>query len=264
MVGGGPVYLDSDQLFFQIVMPAADVSPSRVTAIRDLLTPAVTAFRAAGVDAWLDERMEIAVGDRKICGHGAGQIEDAVVVCGNLIQGFNHERAAEVLRLPDEGMRSEVVRLMRRYVNATPADPETFRHSAVDAYGAALGLQPVPGELTEVEQKALVELDARFTSHDWIAGPARRPRRGNREVKVRAGVWVFAAEHEDVRVMASVVDDSVERARLLTVVPDEEVTAAEVALAGVSLARAPDVLADFGDLGRQFAAAFAASDGKSL
>jgi lipoate-protein ligase A len=216
------------------------------------------------VDARLDQHMEITVGDRKICGHGAGQIEDAVVICGNLIQGFDHERATGVLRLPDEGMRAEVLRLMRRYVSATPADPDTFQRSAVDAYATALGLRPVPGDLTEVEQAALTELDARFTSEEWIAGPARRPRRRAREVKVRAGIWVFAAEHEDARVMASVVDDSVERARLRTAAPDRELRAAESALAGVALAKAPDVLADFGDLGRQFAAAFAGADGKSL
>ncbi|MFD1659094.1 biotin/lipoate A/B protein ligase family protein [Streptomyces caeni] len=264
MVGGGPVYLDSDQLFFQIALPAADVSPSRARALRDMLSPAVAAYRAAGVDASLDRNMEIAVEDRKICGHGAGQIEDAVVVCGNLIEGFDHERAARVLRLPDEGMRSEVLRLMRRYVSATPADPEVFRRAAVDAYATALGLQPVPGDLTGVEREALVELDERFTSDEWIAGPARRPRRRTREVKVRAGVWVFAAQHEQALVMASVVDDSVERARLSTLIPGGEMREAEDALAGVPLAKAPDVLGAYGDLGRQFAAAFAASDGKSL
>lgn len=264
MVGGGPVYLDSDQLFFQITVPAADVSPSRLTALRDLLTPAVDAFRAAGVDARLDHHMEITVGDRKICGHGAGQIEEAVVVCGNLILGFDHERATAVLKLPDEGMRAEVLQLMQRYVTATPADPEAFQRAAVDSYAAALGLEPVAGGLTEAEEAVLDELDERFASEEWIAGPVRRPRRKARQVKVRAGIWVFAAEHEDAEVMASVVEDSVQRARLRTAVPDQQIPAAEAALAGVALARAPEVLAEFGDVGRQFAAAFAATDGKIL
>ena len=39
-----------------------------------LLEPAVTAFRTVGVPASLDDELEICVGDRKICGHGAGQI----------------------------------------------------------------------------------------------------------------------------------------------------------------------------------------------
>jgi len=54
-----------------------------------LLEPAVTAFRTVGVPASLDDELEICVGDRKICGHGAGQIDDAVVLCGNLIETFD-------------------------------------------------------------------------------------------------------------------------------------------------------------------------------
>ena len=41
MVGGGPVYLDDRQLFFQICLPARLVSPARRDALRTLLTPAV-------------------------------------------------------------------------------------------------------------------------------------------------------------------------------------------------------------------------------
>ena len=49
MVGGGVVYLDEHQQFFQICLPAAAVSRNRERALRELLSPAVTAFRAAGV-----------------------------------------------------------------------------------------------------------------------------------------------------------------------------------------------------------------------
>jgi len=70
----------------------------------------VTAFRTVGVPASLDDELEICVGDRKICGHGAGQIDDAVVLCGNLIETFDHDRAARVLAIA--GPRS-VVRPLR-------------------------------------------------------------------------------------------------------------------------------------------------------
>lgn len=268
MVGGGPVYLDADQLFFQICLPAGSVSPARTAALRDLLTPALGAYRAAGVAAELDDNMEITVGEAKICGHGAGQVENAVVVCGNLIERFDHERATSILRLPDPTMRAEVLRMMRRFVNPTPADPEEFQRAAVEAYAGALGLTAEPGELTELERAAVEELDEQFTSESWIAGPQGRRRPPAREVKIRAGVWVFAAEHEDARVVASVVGDSVERARFRTSTPSDDLygdlRAAEAAMAGVTLAKAPAVLAGFGSTGRQLAAAFAAADGKSL
>lgn len=264
MVGGGPVYLDDGQLFFQICLPASSVSPARQAAIRDLLMPALSAYRAAGVEAELDENLEICVGKAKICGHGAGQVENSVVVCGNLIERFDHARAASVLRLPNPTMRTEVLRLMRRFVRATPADPETFKRAAVEAYAAALGLTAESGDLTHDERTALAELDEQFTSESWIAGPQGRPPRPVREVKVRAGVWVFAAEHEDTGVVASVVGGSVERARFRTATPYDGIRAAEAALAGVTLIRAPAVLAGFGSTGRRLAAAFAMADGKTL
>jgi lipoate-protein ligase A len=169
--------------------------------LRNLLGPAVTAFRAVGVPAELDADLEICVGDRKVCGHGAGQIDNAVVVCGNLIERFDHERAARVLALAGPAHREQTLHLMRRFVAATPVDAARFQAALVHAYAEALGLRPVPGALSPDEARTVVELDARFTSEAWLAGPVRpQPAAGSerppRRVKVRAGVWSVASEDE--------------------------------------------------------------------
>jgi lipoate-protein ligase A len=188
MVGGGVVYLDQHQQFFQICLPLAAVPRSREAALRQLLQPAVTAFRAVGVPAELDSEGEIVIGEAKICGHGAAQIEDAVVVVGNLIERFDHHAAARVLAVPDE-VRTEVVRLMEQYVAPTPVDSAAFRAAAIDAYGEALGLEPVTGGPTPYERERLFELDEQFRSPEWLRGPMQLgPMR--RQVKIRAGVYV--------------------------------------------------------------------------
>lgn len=189
MVGGGPVYLDDGQLFFQITVPVASLPPVRMAALRRLLEPAVDAFRAVGVDAELDDAGEIVVGDRKICGHGAGQLGDAVVVVGNLIERFDHEAATAVLRVPSPEARREVRRLMERYVAPTPVDAAAFQAAAVRAFAAALGLSPVPGSLNAVERARLDHLDLRFVDPAWIAGRPR-PAPTRWQVKIRAGVEV--------------------------------------------------------------------------
>ena len=188
MVGGGVVYLDEHQQFFQICLPIAVVPRSREAALRRLLEPAVAAFRAVGVPADLDADGEIVVGEAKICGHGAAQIDDAVVVVGNLIERFDHNTAARILAVPED-VRGEVIRLMERYVLATPADPAAFRAAAIDAYAEALGLEPVPGALSPYEGERLSELDDRFRSPDWLRGPLR-PAPQRSQVKIRAGVYV--------------------------------------------------------------------------
>ena len=188
MVGGGVVYLDEHQQFFQICLPVSAVPRSREAALRRLLEPAVAAFRAVGIPAELDADGEIVIGEAKICGHGAAQIDDAVVVVGNLIERFDHAAAARVLALPDD-VRTEVLRLMERYVLATPADPAAFRSAAIEAYAEALGLDPVPGGLSAYERKRLVELDEKFRSPDWLRGPLQ-PAARPAAVKIRSGVYV--------------------------------------------------------------------------
>ncbi len=264
MVGGGPVYLDDGQLFFQICLPAATVPVARLDALRLLLAPAVTAFRSVGVPARLDEDGEICAGDRKICGHGAGQIEDAVVLCGNLIERFDHERATRVLAVADPAQRAETLRLMRRYVAPTPVDASAFQAAVTRAYAQALGLDAAPGELTATEELCLADLDDRFTSADWLAGPRRASGQAARQVKVRAGVWTVAAQAGPAKVVASVVAGTVHRAWLTAPGLNGDTEAAERAVTGVPLPAVPEVLARFGEPGRQLAAAFAGADGKRI
>lgn len=261
MVGGGPVYLDGDQQLFQITLPAGAVAPARLVALRALLGPAVDAFRAAGVDARLDDHLEISVGDRKVCGHGAGQIEEAVVVCGNLIEAFDHGAAARVLAVPDD-VRREVDRLMRRYLAATPADPAVFRAAAVRAYADALGLTARVGELSPVERDRLDELDARFVDPAWLAGPTRAA--GPVVVKVRAGVWVAAAEAEGSRLLATVRGGRVERVRLYAPGLNGSTASAESAVRGAAVGELPSILAGFGPAGHRLAAVARTAIGRML
>lgn len=256
MVGGGPVYLDDRQLFFQLAQPVSGLSPCRPAALRAMLEPAVAAFRAVGVDASFDDG-EICLGDRKICGHGAGQIEDAVVVCGNLIEAFDHERATRVLALPDPAHRSETLRLMRRYVTATPADPKTFMAALTDAYASALGLRAIPGEISAAELVRTAELDRRFGAAQWLSGPRRANQSisQHRQVKVRAGIWTLAAwAPGGARLVASVVRGLVDRVTLSA--PDLN-GQAERALAGIRFGAVGDALSRFGASGRELAAVLA-------
>jgi len=265
MVGGGPVYLDQGQLFFQICLPSRSLPAIRSQALRRLLEPAVTAFHAVGVPAVLDDELEICVGDRKICGHGAGQIEDGVVVCGNLIETFDHERATRVLALSDPVHREVTLALMRRFVAATPVDPAAFRAAMAEAYSSAFGLSGAPGELSGIERKTLTDLDERFSSDGWLAGTRRSgeatvaaPRA--RQIKVRAGIWTFAATYDGARVTASVVRGRIEQVHLYDRALNGSSREVERAVTGIGLHSVAQVLAGFGDPGRRLATAFATAD----
>lgn len=252
MVGGGPVYLDDGQLFFQITVPASSLPPMRTAALRRLLAPAVLAFRECGIDAELDAGGEIVVGDRKVCGHGAGQLGDAVVVVGNLIEHFDHEAATAVLQAPSAIARAEVLRMMRRYVAPTAVDAHAFRDAAVGAYGAALGLRPRSGALTTVEQERLDELDRRFSDPEWVRGPDR-PGPRHWQVKIRAGVSVLAVDDGAGTIVASMVDGRIDRAVVIDPGLDGTAPAVGDALAGRSIDDLGDALAPFGPAGHRVA-----------
>jgi lipoate-protein ligase A len=221
MVGGGPVYLDSDQLFFQITIPASMAPAVRSVAVRELLTPAVEAFRESGVPAELDDVNEIVLGDRKICGHAAGQIGDAIIVVGNLITSFDHEAAASIANTPGPPAASMFRRFLARYVTAVVADPGVFIASAISAYAASLGLTPSlepgdgepPRDLTDLELAKLEELD------DLLADPVFVAGRGHIRtlpwrVKVKSGVWVLGHQDDDATAVVGLVDDVIASAHL--------------------------------------------------
>lgn len=262
MVGGGPVYLDPGQLLFQFTLPARGVPAARGAALRHLLGPAVAAFQAVGVPAELDARGEIRVADRTVCGHGIGQVGQAIVVVGNLSQRVDYARATRVLHLANPVLRAEVRRLMGRYVAGTPVDAEAFGAALVSASARVLGARPVAGGLTGLERARLTLLDRRFASTSWLSGPGR-PRPRCAQVKLRGGVWAAAVDDaaSGARAVVSVVDDHLERLAL----HDAAGPAAALAQAvrGLAFAQVPATLERHGARGRRFAGLLAQLDARA-
>ncbi len=245
MVGGGPVYLDDGQIFFQIILPLAMAPPVRSQAVRTLLAPAVDAFQAVGIDASIEPAGDVVVGDKKICGHGAGQIENAVVVVGNLITRFDHTAAARIVAAPDEESRAEFEALMRRYVTPTPAAATAFAAAATMAYATRLGLQPVDGQLSALETEKLAEIDEDFVDDDWVRGSERAPT-GVWQVKVKAGVFLITARAGGSSVRVSIGAGRILRVSLSDRGLNGATKGTEKSLIGMSVSEASATLTRFG------------------
>ncbi|MCP4202000.1 MAG: lipoate--protein ligase family protein [bacterium] len=217
-IGGGPVYIDSDQLFFQITLPAAQ-APRRVDRLYErLLAPAVEAFRTLGLNARIRGLNDIAIEDRRLSGTGAGRIANGVTVVGNAIFEFRHRRMAEVLALPTESMRRECLRLMEKHVTSFAAEGlerltmRDARTALIDAYSHGLGLTAEAGELSSREIAAVECWERRFESQDWLEGPdSATESRPGRQVKISADIWCYVATRDELEVQASFRDGKVER-----------------------------------------------------
>jgi len=250
-LGGGPVWIDGDQLFFQITVPWQR-APARVDELyARLLGPAVEAFRALGLDAHLRGVNDIAVGDRKISGTAAGRIGDAVTVVGNLLYRFRHDRMASILAVPSDHARAECLRLMRQRVTSVDdlglawIDDAAVKHALTSAYARALGAVPEPSEPTAIEADAIESWEARVADRAWVTGTAR-PSRPLRQVKICADVFVVAAATGDLTIEAALVDGRFDRVRIAGI---DDAHSLETAVRGVELAALPSALGAFGTAG---------------
>jgi lipoate-protein ligase A len=219
-IGGGPVYIDQDQLFFQLTLPAAQ-APVRVDRLyQRFLGPAVTAFRALGLEASLSGLNDIVVGDRKISGTGAGRIRNGVTVVGNVIFRFPHRSMARVLALPN-AVRDEYRALMQRYVSSLAAEglenvgDDEAKQSLIQAYAGAFEAQPDDDRLTALEESEIAEWDARLTDGKWLAGRAKPETLPTQEsfhrVKINTAVWLIAAQAEELEVQATIIEETFDK-----------------------------------------------------
>jgi lipoate-protein ligase A len=251
-IGGGPVYLDQDQLFFQITLPAraAQAGPARLYA--QMLTPVVEALRELGVPAELCGTNDVVVAGRKVSGTGSGQIGDGVVVVGNVMFAFPHERMARILALPDEEMRLECLRLMRAHLGPLPQLKEpALKEALTRAYGRALDARPQPSRPHERERRAIARWRRRLGDPAWSRGPVL-PVPSGRQVKIRAGTWIYDGSQGSLRVRATVEEGRLRRLALTDGQRRVPTAAIARALLGASATRSElDArLERFGDAGR--------------
>lgn len=197
-VGGGPVYLDSDQLFFQVCAHRSMLPRSRSAALDTVLRPMTRAFQSAGVEGSLDASGEFSEGVSKICGHGAGEIDEGIAIVGNLIEKFDHQAAAQVLDTSSSWVTRRLEDLMRKYVAVGPreVDPSAFMTTAASSLANALSLPFHEGDLDEREWESVEEYDQLLSDDEWtrhgeFSPPDPKPMR---VIKIRADVFaVFRA-----------------------------------------------------------------------
>ena len=196
-VGGGAVYLDGQQLFFQLIVRQNHPGvPLVVTEFyKKFLQPIIDTFRQFGVPAEYKPVNDIITNGRKISGTGAAQIDDMLILVGNFIQDFKYDMMSKCLRVPDEKFRDKVYKTM--YENLTTFKRETgsIPGNAELATDLCVRYSKLLGEMTpktldkELTDKA-DELLAEMNTPEWLlANDRRRP--DSKQVKISEGVFVI-------------------------------------------------------------------------
>jgi lipoate-protein ligase A len=197
-VGGGAVYLDHGQLFYQLVLRSDrdDVPAYKDAFYRRFLAPVVETFRDVGVDATFKPVNDIIVDNRKISGNGAAEINNMVVLVGNFLISFNYEMMVECLRVPSEKFRDKVRKTMQDALTTlgreleTPPSTRTLSERVIEHYTPLLG-SLVPREIDDELRSMANQLwRDRFSSPGWLtANDGRRP--DLRSVHIAEGINII-------------------------------------------------------------------------
>ena len=196
-VGGGAVFLDGQQLFFQLIVRRDRPGvPAKIDEFyKKFLQPVVATFARFGVAAEYRPVNDIVCKGRKISGTGAAQVEDMLILVGNFIQDFNYEMMSNCLRVPDEKFRDKVHKTMvenlTTFLRETGSIPknEDLAAELARRYAPLLGKlvpKPLDAGLTTKADELLAEMN----TPEWLlANDRRRP--DEKRVKIAEGVVII-------------------------------------------------------------------------
>jgi lipoate-protein ligase A len=257
-VGGGAVYLDGEQLFYQLVIHRDNpLTPAGKDAFyRKFLQAPIEAYRALGIPAEYKPVNDILANGRKISGNGVAEIGEYVVFVGNLIVDFDYEMMSRVLRVPDEKFRDKVYKTLhdnlstvKRELGSAPSHEELWDLLAAK-FAEVLGPLEVQTTVDDEWRAKADELAAQFLTDEWLY-QKRRPS-ADRAVRIRAGVEVKHKMHKAtgglIRATTEVQEGTIAAVSIsgdFFFFPKEKLVEMETALAGVSVGEAEQAIAEF-------------------
>ncbi|MFX1602085.1 MAG: lipoate--protein ligase [Promethearchaeota archaeon] len=246
VIGGGGVYLDDGQMFYQLIHRTdSPNSPRNIDAYyRKFLEPPVQAYRNLGIDAEFKPVNDIQVEGRKISGNGAGDVGDARILTGNLIFDFNYDMMVKVLKVPDEKFRDKLAQGLRERLSTIKRetgktfDREEVKKDLLRLFEETLNVKFVKGELTDWEKRRMNELRPKYLSDEWLHWRSGG-RLDARTVRISAtaaiGTANFKAPGGLIRVTVEEVDDKIKDIVLsgdFFMLPHDSISEVEKALIG--------------------------------
>lgn len=198
-VGGGAVFLDGDQIFYQIVIHKDNplARGRKAEFFERMLMPVVETYHELGIPVKFKPVNDVITAEgRKISGTGAAEIGDYIILVGNLIADFDYKTMVRVLRVPDEKYRDKVFKSMTE--NLTTIKRETGRMPGWDEmvdpllknYEKVLGILE-PSELPHEVREQIKKLEPDYLSNDWL----HKKRRSSNKRKVKIATDINIIQH---------------------------------------------------------------------
>jgi lipoate-protein ligase A len=257
-VGGGAVYLDGNQIFYQIVLHKDNplAQGDKLEFYQRLLQPVADTYTELGVPATYRPVNDLVTKEgRKISGNGAATMGDYFVLVGNLIADFNYEVMTRVLRVPDEKYRDKVFKSMTE--NLTTLKRELGHVPNWDEMATPLirHFEKVLGPLTSAElpqevTDKVAEIRPRFETKEWLYKKGKQ--QTGRDVRISSAVNIihrmYKAPGGLIKATLEQQGDHLESVSLsgdFFCYPEESISDLETILNGKTLSEIPAVLSQF-------------------
>jgi lipoate-protein ligase A len=253
ILGGGAVYLDSNQVFYQIIgQRGGKVVPVDIEAIfRKILDAPTKTLIEMGIPATYKPVNDIEVEGRKISGNGAAEVDGIAVVTGNIILDFNYDEMIKILRVPDEKFRDKLtkslmerVTTLKRELGCIP-ERQKVNKMLMKHFEETLGVELMSEQLTQDERKLLDKLmREKYLLRKWTyENSDRHPTLSQaRIVKVSGRSIIGHGIHKSpgglIRVTAELVEGRINDVLIsgdFTFIPSTKIPMLEKALVGVKL-----------------------------
>lgn len=193
--GGGVVYLDSNQVFFQMVIHRDNpILPLRRESFyRRFLGPAIRLYRQFGVPAEMKAPADIVADGRKCSGNASGDIGWCVAYVGNILIDFDFRTMSRVLRIPDNFFRQRIQIAMREHMTVLAdwldelPSHEDLAVAMIKGFAEEFGgfcIRLPDAELLEMASR----IGSRLASSEWLSLPGRRL--SYRRIKIAEGVYL--------------------------------------------------------------------------
>jgi lipoate-protein ligase A len=216
--GGGTVYLDENQLFYQLIIRRDNpLTPWHTEAFfRRFLKPVVKTLDKFGISGRFVPINDLIVDNKKISGNGGGEIGECKVLIGNLLLDFNFDIMASILNVPNEDFRVRVLNSMKENLTTLKAQlgnipsKEDLKKVLISEYESLLG-PLTPAKLDKDILSLMKELNFKFSTEKWLF--QRVPKTEGRNVKIREGVMlhhrIFSQDEWELEMNLEVNEDKI-------------------------------------------------------
>ena len=250
VIGGGGVYLDDGQMFYQLIGRVdSPTTPKNIDDYyRKFLKAPVQAYRNLGLNAEFKPVNDIQVEGRKISGNGAGDVGVARILTGNIIFDFNYDAMVRILRVPDEKFRDKIAQSLKERLTTIKKelgelpDRQEVKQDLLHLYEQTLDIKLDHGELSDWERRTMADLRGKYLSDQWLHWRGGGRLSDAKTVKISATTFVGTANYKAagglIRVTLEVVENQIKEIVLsgdFFMYPSDAINKIEENLVGVNM-----------------------------